>query len=245
MTLSLDDVTAYYIVKNEDVWVRQSIEITKEHVGDVLVVDTGSIDGTIEEVKKTGARLIENGPFDWELFSKVKNKYLVEEVKTPLVLFIDGNEIMTHKGFKWIRKALSHVDLSDMRLDPTLSIPQYDVFDLTKNAGDSVVVGYYDLVRGRRRLCFKDRIAYRRGFGKSIIGRKHLKDNSKGIVFGPHINDAPGLFWHMRYLGHSSMDAEDATRRARNSEALAVWSKYPQKFKTCDYRDIYGESSND
>jgi hypothetical protein len=243
------DVTVYYIVRNEDQWVRTSIEMAKQHVDNILVVDTGSVDNTLEEVRKTGVRLIEHGPMEsWEMFSKVKNLYLDEEVHTPLVLFVDGNEIITNTAYRWFKKALRHIDLSDPSVEPCLSIPQYDVFEIKEINDTTVDIGYYDLVRGRRRLCYKDRIEYRRGFGKSILARTDIENKSILNSYSIHINSAPGMFWHLRYLGQSSLDGDKVlhengvdVRTVRNGEALEKWSQYPKKWKRCDRREIWGE----
>jgi hypothetical protein len=224
------DVTVYYIVKNEDMWVRQSIEIAKKWVDNILVVDTGSVDNTIEEVKKTGVKLIEHGPMDWELFSKVKNHYMDTEIDTDLVLWVDGNELMMDKGFMWLADAIKDIDLSDPSINPCLSIPQFDVFEV-KEEDDGVRVGYYDYPRGRRRLALISRVQFRRGFGRTVVGQRKGTITKCSNSYGMHVaNGIIGVFWHMRYVGHSSKDAQDKTRAVRNAKALEHWSKYPKQY---------------
>ncbi len=230
-----DDVTAYYIVKNEDKWIRASIEVAKQYMDNILVVDTGSEDNTVAEVKKTGVRLIEHPKFDWELFSKVKNHYSDTEISTDLLLYIDGNEIITRKGFKGLDYAVKNLDFSDMSQAPSFSLPQYEVINVQDVDAIRVRVEYYDKPTGRRRLCNRHRVGLRRGFGRATLPRTD-PDDKAGRTFSYEIRKTLGMFWHMRFTGQSSLDGkivDHMHREYRNSEAKKIWDEYPKKEIVC------------
>ncbi len=229
------DVTAYYIVKNEDKWIRASIESAKQHMKHILVVDTGSEDNTVAEVKKTGVRLIEHHRFDWELFSKVKNHYADTEITTDLLLYIDGNEIITGKGFKALNYAVRTLDFSDMSEAPSFSLPQYEVVGIKDIDETYVQIEYYDRPTGRRRLCNRHRVCLRRGFGRAVMPRKDDTDR-EGRVFSYDLVDTIEMFWHMRFMGQSSLDGkivDHMHRTERNAKAKVVWDTYPKKTLRC------------
>jgi glycosyltransferase involved in cell wall biosynthesis len=237
------DVTAYFIVKNEDKWIRASIESAKRHMDNILVVDTGSEDNTVAEVKRTGVRLIEHPKFDWELFSKVKNHYADTEINTDLLLYIDGNEIITDKGFRALNYAVKNLDFSDMSSDPSFSLPQYEVVGIKDVDDRHVQVEYYDKPTGRRRLCSRHRVCLRRGFGRAILPRKEVDDKA-GMTFSYHIVDTIGMFWHMRFMGQSSLDGnivDHMHRTERNSKARKLWDAYPKKTIKLSKRQFTGD----
>lgn len=239
------DVTVYYMVKNEDKWIRASIETAKRHVDDILVVDTGSEDNTVAEVKKTGVRLIEHPRFSHEEFSMVKTHYLDTEVLTDVALFIDGNEIITDKGFKALKRAFRVINLSDYAQAPTFSIPQYEVISIQDDVGgEGAIVEYYDRPTGRRRLLERTRVYTKRGFGRAVCPRRSKEDKG-GVDLGFDIKDSLGMFWHMRFMGQSSLDGsivDHMYRIPRNDEARVDWDRYPKKTMVCSNRVFTGET---
>ena len=220
------DVTAYYIIQNEDKWIKKSIDLTSKFIDNVLVVDTGSEDDSVNLIKDTSAKLISHGKIKIEDFSQVKNYYL-KEVITPLVLFIDGNEIISRRGFRWLSHAINTIPLTKSGLtDGCISIPQYEVKGI-KEDKRHFYVEYYDRARGRRRLCAKDRVRYRRGFGASVLGNTDGLEVD-AVCFSFSCNEV-GLFWHLRQLGQSSIDDKLELRKTRNNAALKDWARYPVK----------------
>ena len=82
-------ISACYIVKNEEDNLKLSIDSLKRSVDEIVVVDTGSTDGTIEIAKSYGAKIIKTL---WEDdFSKPRNVAL-EEATGDWIIFLDADE---------------------------------------------------------------------------------------------------------------------------------------------------------
>jgi glycosyltransferase involved in cell wall biosynthesis len=81
--------SACWIVKNEEDNIEKSIESVKEVADELIVVDTGSTDGTVRAAKQTGARVAH---FDWvKDFSAARN-YALSLASGEFVIFLDADE---------------------------------------------------------------------------------------------------------------------------------------------------------
>lgn len=82
-------ITACYIVKNVAAELRRSIESLREYVDEIIVVDTGSSDGTEAVAEKFGAEIFNE---EWaDDFSKPRNIAL-ENATGDWIIFLDGDE---------------------------------------------------------------------------------------------------------------------------------------------------------
>jgi glycosyltransferase involved in cell wall biosynthesis len=81
--------SACWIVKNEEENIERSIASVKEIADELIVVDTGSTDGTVQAAVRCGARV---GRFDWvNDFSAARN-YALSLAKGEFVVFLDADE---------------------------------------------------------------------------------------------------------------------------------------------------------
>lgn len=79
------------IVKNEQRYLRQCIKSVEDIIDEIVVVDTGSTDDTIQIAKNYGAKLYE---IPWENnFSKARN-IAVSHVDSDWILLLDADEIL-------------------------------------------------------------------------------------------------------------------------------------------------------
>ncbi len=82
-------ISACSIVKNEALNIGRSIESYKDAVDEIIIVDTGSTDNTVEVCKSLGAKVLH---FEWcDDFSAAKN-YALEHAKGDWVIFLDADE---------------------------------------------------------------------------------------------------------------------------------------------------------
>lgn len=82
-------VTGLYIVKNEENNIRRSIDSIKNICDELIVIDTGSTDHTVELVEALGAKVYH---FEWvNDFSKARN-FALSKAHGDLIIFIDADE---------------------------------------------------------------------------------------------------------------------------------------------------------
>lgn len=100
-------ISACYIVKNEEKNLRRSLESIKDCIDELIVVDTGSTDGTMKIAKEFGARIYE---IPWkDDFSWAKN-VAKEKATGEWVIFLDADEFFSENTRKNIRKIVEQVN---------------------------------------------------------------------------------------------------------------------------------------
>ncbi|SFM05157.1 tetratricopeptide repeat-containing glycosyltransferase family 2 protein [Methylorubrum salsuginis] len=96
-------VTAAIIVRNEEHFLPDCIRSLGDFVDEIVVVDTGSTDGTIDIARAAGASVTS---FEWNGdFAAARNAAL-EKVATPWTLYIDADERVSLPGGGRIEQAL-------------------------------------------------------------------------------------------------------------------------------------------
>lgn len=100
------NVTVCYIVKNEEKYIKKSIDKVKELLNplEILVVDTGSTDKTVEIALKSGAR-VEH--YEWvHDYSKARN-FALKMAKNDMILFLDADEIPYQVDLDKIKRGIA------------------------------------------------------------------------------------------------------------------------------------------
>ena len=88
------------ICKNEEKRIERCINSVKGYVDEMIVVDTGSTDKTIDIVKKLGAKVFE---IEWEDdFAKARN-YAISKAKGDWIIFLDADEYVIEEDRRYIR----------------------------------------------------------------------------------------------------------------------------------------------
>ncbi|WP_294159467.1 glycosyltransferase [uncultured Selenomonas sp.] len=96
-------ITACYITKNEERTLARSVASIRGAYDDLLVVDTGSTDGTVGLAKRLGARVV---PFSWrDDFSAARNAAL-EAATGDIILFLDADEYVSAATAQHVRRVL-------------------------------------------------------------------------------------------------------------------------------------------
>lgn len=83
-------ITAVIITKNEEEHISNCINSLNGLVDEVIVVDSGSTDRTVEHAESLGARVFVK---DWEGYGSNKN-YGAERATKPWILSIDADEVV-------------------------------------------------------------------------------------------------------------------------------------------------------
>ena len=137
-------ITALYIVKNESGNIKRSIESVRDFVDDIIVVDTGSTDNTIELCESLDCKVF---TCQWKNdFSKARN-YAKSLTNSDYILFLDADEYfsnpLTSKDRENILNIISEHDVDGVSFktsnyDDITSKLQYTSYHCKffKNKGD-------------------------------------------------------------------------------------------------------------
>ena len=109
-------ISACYIVKNEENTLSRSIESLKSAVDEIIVVDTGSTDKTIEIAKSYGAKVIET---TWQDDFSAPRNLAIENATGDWIIFIDADEFFVQPNK--VRSAIEKLSKTEaifmMRID--------------------------------------------------------------------------------------------------------------------------------
>jgi glycosyltransferase involved in cell wall biosynthesis len=94
-------ISAYLITKNEAKYLP-AVLASLAGVDEIVVVDSGSTDGTVEIARVAGAKVIHQ---DWLGFAKQKD-FALQQCASDWVLNMDGDEILSAGAIPLIRKAV-------------------------------------------------------------------------------------------------------------------------------------------
>ena len=98
-------LSACTITKNEALNIGKSIDSYKDYVDEIIVVDTGSIDETIEIAESKGAKVLK---FEWKNdFSAAKN-FALDHASGDWIIFLDADEWFDGDTAKNIRAAIEN-----------------------------------------------------------------------------------------------------------------------------------------
>lgn len=93
-------VTLAMIVRDEEAHLAECLASMKDHVDEIVIVDTGSKDKTIEIAKSFGAKVYEH---PWEDSFAVARNHAISHVETQWLIQMDADEIMEEKDAKQVR----------------------------------------------------------------------------------------------------------------------------------------------
>ena len=112
-------ISACMIVKNEEEMLRDCLESIRDWVDEIILVDTGSTDRTVEIAKEYGAKVFFQ---EWEgNFSKHRN-FSLQHAQSDWIFIIDADERFVVEDLPLLRPALNSDDYS------VLSINVYNVY---------------------------------------------------------------------------------------------------------------------
>lgn len=101
-------ITVHTVVKNEEVWIKRSLEAVLPYVDRALVWDTGSTDKTAAIIKS-----IKSPKIQLKIFNQIDRKKLVElrnqqiqTTKTDWFMLVDGDEIWPKTNLIQLLKAM-------------------------------------------------------------------------------------------------------------------------------------------
>lgn len=117
-------LSACLIVKNEAMFLSRCLESIRSFVDEIIVVDTGSDDNTVEIARSYGAQVYY---FAWvDDFSAARNESLLH-AKGDWILYIDADETIDAVNAARIRQAIARKDISAVTVRQCIPQPAGNV----------------------------------------------------------------------------------------------------------------------
>ncbi|MBR1858040.1 MAG: glycosyltransferase family 2 protein [Selenomonadaceae bacterium] len=112
-------ISACYMVKNESKNLPRSIDSLKTQVDEIIVVDTGSTDNTIEIAKNYGAKVIET---EWQNDFSTPRNLAIDNATGDWIIFLDADEFFVSP--KKVRRAVENLSDNETILIPRINIDE-------------------------------------------------------------------------------------------------------------------------
>ena len=175
-------ISACYIVRDDAVHLKKSIESLRDAVDELIVVDTGSHDDTVATAKACGAAVYE---FPWaDDFAAARNAAL-SHATGDWIVFIDADEYFSDETKGNLRTAITTADAEGTEV---LLIPWHNIDEVT---GEVLLDSYAPRI-------------FRRRTGRYYVGRIHeeLRDTD-GTV--PKTNAVAPALLTLVHTGYSAV----------------------------------------
>lgn len=100
----MSKISLCMIIKNEEKYLSECLESVKNAVDEIIVVDTGSTDNSIDIAKNYGARIFQ---FEWiNDFSAARN-YSIEQATSDWILYLDADERLDSSSITELKRLTS------------------------------------------------------------------------------------------------------------------------------------------
>lgn len=106
-------VTLAMIVRNEEAHLAECLASMEKHVDEIVIVDTGSTDQTIDIAESFGAKVYKH---EWQDSFSVARNQAISYVETPWLIQMDADEVMTEGDAKKIRDTVRSAHKSTTNL---------------------------------------------------------------------------------------------------------------------------------
>ena len=139
-------ISACYIVKNAEKDLVHSLESLAKYVDEIIIVDTGSTDGTVEVAKKFGAKIFHES---WQDDFSTPRNVALNAAKCSWIVAIDSDEFFINNSAQNLRKAIKLAQEKNIR-GVFIKRIEIDADNDNKNLGASYVLRLYENVQGVR-----------------------------------------------------------------------------------------------
>ncbi len=182
-------LSACVIVKNEVANLPRWLSCMSKVADEMIVVDTGSVDDTVQLARAAGARVYH---FEWcNDFAAAKN-YAIEQAVGDWILFLDADEYFTDATLKRLRKDIEHYNR-----DKQAGLIWCRLINIDKDRNNKVV----DTMMQARVFRRLDSIRYRGAVHEQL-------GNSKGNLRMLVNND-----WQIYHTGYSASNFRQKAER--------------------------------
>lgn len=100
----MDNLTVVILTKNEEENIIDVIKNAAQLTKNILIVDSGSIDKTVELAKEAGAQVVYRA---WDNDFSAQRNFALDKVETEWVLYLDADERLTESLIAEIKKVIN------------------------------------------------------------------------------------------------------------------------------------------
>ena len=97
------------LTRNEEINIVEVIENCRQCTEEILIVDSGSTDKTVEIAQKHGAKVFYRA---WDNDFSAQRNFALDKTSADWILYIDADERLTPKSVEHIKKILAQEDLN-------------------------------------------------------------------------------------------------------------------------------------
>ncbi|BAL84163.1 putative glycosyl transferase family 2 protein [Selenomonas ruminantium subsp. lactilytica TAM6421] len=184
--------SACVIVRNEEKNLPRWLACMSELADEMVVVDTGSTDNTVELAKQAGARLFS---FPWiNDFAAAKN-YALEQARGQWIFFLDADEYWTEKDFAIIHKNLRQYDQQKNVIGFVCRLVNIDVDNDNRILNENMHIRIFrNLSQLRYTGAIHEQLVY------SGTGQKEMKLLPKAVIYHTGYSASTDLYKAKRNL---------------------------------------------
>lgn len=99
-------ISACVITKNEEKCISRCLQSVKMIVNEIIVVDTGSTDGTIIIAEQMGAKVVH---YQWSNDFAAARNYALDQAKGDWIIFLDADEYIAAETIKNVRPFIDKI----------------------------------------------------------------------------------------------------------------------------------------
>ena len=99
-----NNLTVVVLTKNEEKNIADVVQNAKKVAAEVLIVDSGSTDKTVQLAEENGAKVVYRA---WDNDFAAQRNFALQHVKTEWVLYLDADERMTDELINDIQEKIS------------------------------------------------------------------------------------------------------------------------------------------
>lgn len=100
-----NNLTVVVLTKNEEKNIVAVVQNAKKIAAEVLIVDSGSTDKTVQLAEENGAKVVYRA---WDNDFAAQRNFALQHVKTEWVLYLDADERMTDDLLASVKNAVGH-----------------------------------------------------------------------------------------------------------------------------------------
>ena len=97
------------LTKNEEINIVEVIENVRQCTDEILIIDSGSTDRTVELAEQNGAKVFYRA---WDNDFSAQRNFALDKTSADWILYIDADERLTAKTVEHIKKILTQEDMN-------------------------------------------------------------------------------------------------------------------------------------